>query len=343
MSSEFAVASVLCVLLSACGGGKRHRPARLTLYCGAQLEWCELASARFERETGVRVAMTRRSSGETLAQLWAERHNPRGDVWWGGTGDGHIQAAEAGLLEPYRSPRAGELYDWAADPEGKGKHHTTGAYLGALSFAYNRDWLAKKHLEPPQRWADLASIAYRGEIQMANPASSGTAYTVLATIVQLFGEDRGFDYLEKLDANVNQYTSSGAAPVRAAARGETGIAIVFLHDAVVQKAAGFPIDVVIPSEGTGYEIGCASIIRGARHPQSARRFVDWSLGTPAQELGARARSYQWPSNRSARAPALLPPLASVHLVPLDLGRFGSKRTRARLLRRWDAQVRGVAR
>ncbi|MBI2892781.1 MAG: ABC transporter substrate-binding protein [Deltaproteobacteria bacterium] len=325
------------------GGGKRHRPARLTLYCGAQLEWCELASAEFERETGVRVSMTRRSSGETLAQLWAERRNPRGDVWWGGTGDGHIQAAEAKLLEPYRSPRLGELHEWAVDPEGRGLHHTTGAYMGALSFAYNRDWLGKKGLDAPRSWADLAKPAYRGEIQMANPASSGTAYTVLATIVQLLGEDRGFAYLEKLDANVNQYTSSGAAPVRAAARGETAIAIVFLHDAVVQKSAGFPIEVVLPSEGTGYEIGCASIIRGARHPDSARRFVDWILGSRAQELGARARSYQWPSNRSARAPALLPPVASVGLIPFDMGRFGSKRTRARLLSRWERQVRGGAR
>ncbi|MFM7347716.1 MAG: substrate-binding domain-containing protein, partial [Tagaea sp.] len=66
----------------------------LTLYCSVQEEWCRPMATAFERETGIRVNMTRKSSGETYAQVKAERQNPRGDVWWGGTGDPYLQAAE---------------------------------------------------------------------------------------------------------------------------------------------------------------------------------------------------------------------------------------------------------
>ena len=66
----------------------------LVVYCAVQEEWCRPMVAAFERKTGVKVAMTRKSSGETYAQVKAESSNPRGDVMWGGTGDPHLQAAE---------------------------------------------------------------------------------------------------------------------------------------------------------------------------------------------------------------------------------------------------------
>ena len=72
---------------------------------------------------------------------------------------------------------------------------------------------------------------------MANPNSSGTAYTALATFVQMMGEDQAFDYLQKLHANINQYTKSGSAPIKAAAQGETVVGIVFQHDAVTMAVS----------------------------------------------------------------------------------------------------------
>ncbi|MBK7857287.1 MAG: ABC transporter substrate-binding protein [Archangiaceae bacterium] len=312
-------------------------PRKLTVYCSVQLEWCELLVKTYAAQTGVTVAMTRKSAGETLAQVTAERRNPRGDVWFGGTGDGHVQAAEALLTEPYVSPRVSELHDWARDPAGDGR--TTGIYLGALGYTYSSDWLAKKGIPTLTRWTDLLDARLEGEVQVANPNSSGTAYTLLATWVQLFGEDHAFEFLQALDKNVNQYTQSGAAGARAAARGETGIGIVFLHDAMTEKAAGYPLELVVPEEGTGYETGCISIIHGARHLAEAKQFVDWALSKEAQELGEQAHSYQWPSNASARAPAHAVNLDAVKLINFDLKRWGQKSERARLLERWQREVR----
>ena len=71
---------------------------KLTLYCSAQEDWCQLMARSFEDATGIDVNMTRKSSGETFAQIRAESSNPKGDVWWGGTGDPHLQAAEEGFM-----------------------------------------------------------------------------------------------------------------------------------------------------------------------------------------------------------------------------------------------------
>lgn len=330
---------LLLAFPSACKQGKRRRTPKLTLYCSTQIEWCQLTKNAFEQDTGIAVSMIRKSSGEMYAQIWAERRNPKGDVWFGGTGDAHIQAAEAKLTAPYRTKHAKELFPWAVDPAGKGEHRATGIYMGALGFAYNTEWQKAKGIEPPRGWKDLTDERFRGEIQMANPNSSGTAYTMLATIVQLFGEEEGFQYLEKLHANINQYTKSGAAPVRAAGRGETGIGISFLHDAMTQKTAGFPLKLVVPEEGTGFEIGCVSMIRGARHPESAERFVDWALTPRAQELAAEVPAFQLPSNRRARIPEDAPRADQMKLIDFDFVRFGSKEERTRLLTKWENEVK----
>ncbi len=310
----------------------------LTLYCSPQEEWCQVMVTAFTAETGIDVAMTRKSSGETYAQIAAEASNPKGDVWWGGTGDPHLQAAEEGLTEAYESPMLPELHDWAVNQYEAADGKTVGIYAGALGFGYNTELLEEKGLEPPACWADLIKPEYAGEVQMANPNSSGTAYTALATFVQMMGEDEAFEYLKKLHANINQYTKSGSAPIKAAGLGETMVGIVFQHDAVTQKVAGFPIEVVSPCEGTGYEIGSMSIIKGGPNPESARKFYDFALRPDIQTLARDAQAYQVPSNQNAEAPPESPDFSSIKLIDYDFVTYGSSDTRTRLLSRWDAEV-----
>ena len=312
---------------------------RLNLYCSVQEDWCQLMQTEFEKATGVKVAMTRKSSGETYAQIKAEKDNPRGDIWWGGTGDPHLQAAEENLTAAYESPRMKEMQDWSVQQWKTGKQRTVGIYAGALGFGFNTELLAKKNLPEPKCWADLVKPEYKGEVQVANPHSSGTSYTMVASLVQILGENGAFDYLRKLNVNVNQYTKSGAAPIVAAGRGETLIGIVFMHDAITQAVRNFPIKTVAPCEGTGYEIGSMSIIAGARNMESARKFYDWALSAEAQALGAKAQSYQVPSNRNAPTPPQAPRLSDVKLINYDFQKFGSSDERKRLLTRFDAEIK----
>ncbi len=324
-------------------GAAANAAEKLTLYCSPQIEWCQLVIAEFQKATGIKVAMTRKSSGETFAQINAERKNPKGDVWWGGTGDPHLQAAEEGLTQKYNSPMLAKLHPWAQSQANQADNKTFVIYMGALGFGYNTELLAKKGLPVPKCWKDLIKADYKGEVQIANPNSSGTAYTTLATMVQLFGEDGGFDYMKGLHKNVNQYTKSGSAPIKAAARGETTIGIVFLHDAVTQRINGFPIQAVAPCEGTGYEIGSMSIIKDARNLESAKKWYDWALSPAAQKLMPQAKAYQVPSNASVAPPPEAPKVEQIKLIDYDFKKYGSSAERKRLLAKWDKDVKSLPR
>jgi iron(III) transport system substrate-binding protein len=283
--------------------------------------------------------MTRKSSGEFYAQLKAEAANPKGDIWWGGTGDPHLQAAEEGLTDPYVSPRLDELQDWAKNQAKAAKFRTVGVYAGALGFSFNTAELAKRKLPEPKCWADLAKPIYKDDVQVANPNSSGTSYTMLATLVQIMGEQKAFDYMKALHKNINQYTKSGAAPARAAATGESLIGITFQHDAVVQAIGGAPVKIVSPCEGTGYEIGSMSIIKGAKNLANARKWYDWALSPEAQAIGSNLKiSYQVPSNKKSPIPPQAPKLSEIKLIDYDFAKYGSSAERSRLLKRWDDEV-----
>jgi ABC-type Fe3+ transport system, periplasmic component len=185
-------------------------------------------------------------------------------------------------------------------------------------------------------------VRLKDEVQVSDPNSAGTAYTALATIVQLMGEEPAFDYLKKLHRNVNQYTKSGAAPAKALSLGETSVGINFQHDLVPFILQGAPIKIVSPCEGTGYETGSMSLIKGARNLKEAQTWYDWALTAEAQEVGPQAKvSFQVPSNKQARTAPEAPDFSRIKFIKYDFDKFGSSETRKRLLARWTNEVKSL--
>lgn len=330
------IAGTIVTVLSS---GSVAAAEKMTLYCSAQEDWCQLMAKGFEEASGIKVNMTRKSSGETFAQIKAESSNPKGDVWWGGTGDPHLQAAEENLTEAYESSMRGELNDWAISQSESAGNKTIGIYSGALGYGYNETLLQKNNLPEPACWKDLLKPEYKGHVQMANPNSSGTAYTTLATIVQLFGEDEGFEFMKGLHKNINNYTKSGSAPIKSAARGENTIGIVFMHDAVKQAVSGFPIKVVAPCEGTGYEIGSMSLIKGGRNTDNGKKFYDWALTADVQSRALEVKAFQVMANKGAKSSPKAPDLSTIKLIDYDFQKYGSSNERKRLLKKWDDEVK----
>ena len=322
--------------------GQSRAAGTVVVYCGVNEEWCRAAAGAFEQKTGVHVDMTRQSAGEIYARLRAEKDNPRGDIWFGGTGDPHLQAADQKLTEPYKSAALGQLRDWAQNQAERSGNRTVGLYLGALGFGYNAKDLASHKLTPPACWADLLQPGFKGEVQMADPNASGTAWTMLATIVQLMGEDKAFDYLKRLNKNIDQYTSAGAAPAQAVGRGETMVGVTFQHDMIDAAKTYKDVRVVSPCEGTGYEIGSMSLISGARHPDEARQFYDWALTPEAQVLAGQHGSYQIPSNTATPVPPEAPDISKIKLIDYDFAKYGSSAERTRLLTRWTQEVKNAS-
>lgn len=313
----------------------------IAFICSAQQEYCQALATSYERRTGAKVAMVRKSTGEAYAQIKSEAANPKTDLWWGGTGDPHLQAAGEGLTEVYRSPALSQLHDWAQKQAERSGYRTVGVYAGALGLIYNPAQLAKLGVPEIKCWKDLLHPKLKDEVQVADPNSSGTSYTMLATMVQLMGEDAAYGYLRSLHKNISQYTKSGGAPAKAVALGEASAGIVFLSDALNTILEKAPVKSAAPCEGTGYEVGSMSLVKGARNMEAAKKFYDWLIQPEAQAIGIGVKSYQVPANKAVSLPPDIAPLVDAKLIEYDFAKFGGPAERTRLLARWDREVKNA--
>lgn len=335
MPPAIARASLCAILFAAA----LPAAAQLNMYCSSpNTAWCQGMAVGFEKATGTRVAVVQKATGEMLAQIKAERANPKGDVWWAGPADSYLQAAEEGLLEEYRSPNVAQLYDWAQRITDVSRNRVAGVYGGILALGYNTEIGAKKKLPVPKCWRDLLDPALKGEVMLGNPNSSGTAYLMVASLVQVMGEDEAFRFMADLNRNVTSYARSGIGPMTAVTRGEVYVGSTVLHGVINEIVRGFPVLPVLPCEGVGYEVGSMAIIKGTRNLDAARKFYDWALTADAQKIGLDVKEYAIPTNRSVPLPPQVPKLTEVKVIAYDFAKFGASDTRRRLLERWEKDV-----
>ncbi len=314
---------------------------RLVVYCSATNEMCEAVTKSFETKFDVKTSFIRNGSGSTFAKVEAEKNNPQADVWYGGTFDPQAQAAELGLLQAYRSPNVDQVVERFQDPAKVKGNYVSAIYMGILGFGVNTERLKKLGInEVPKCWKDLTDPRLKGEIQVADPQSSGTAYTAIATFVQLWGDQAAFDYFKQLHPNVSQYTKSGVTPSRNTARGETTVGIGFLHDYAVEKKNGAPIEMIVPCEGTGYELGGLSIIKGARNLDNAKLFVDYVLSKEGQEVAwKKGESHQTLTNTTAEQSTTAFDPSKLNLINYDFEKYGAAEERKRLIEKWVQDVK----
>lgn len=296
----------------------------LNVLCTPQEQWCQGMKQEFEAKYGITVNYVRMSSGEALARVQAEKDNPQFDIWWGGPIDSFVAAKQEGLLEAYDSPNYANLTDPAKMKDVD--NQWVGVYVGTLGFATNSDWLAENPgVEAPTSWDDLLRPEFTGQVMVAHPSSSGTSYTALATVLQLRGEEAGWEYLRQYNAQIAQYTKSGAAPAKFVGQGEAAVAIVFSHDIVNEiENNKLPLVLTFPEEGTGYEIGGMGIIKGAKNLDAAKLWFDWALTPEAQALGPTYAAYQAPTVKGVELSH--PELLEVNLIDYDFIWAGENKT-----------------
>ncbi|MCK5766875.1 MAG: ABC transporter substrate-binding protein [Candidatus Atribacteria bacterium] len=272
------VAILLCsVFVTGLAAGKV-----LHMYTAFVTEEAKYYIDAFEKETGIDVEWVRMSSGEVLARIEAEAANPQASMWHAGSNTSHINAASKGLLEPYKPNTDFELIgilhaeDWA----------WTGFYTGAIGFVSNVNYLKEHNVKAPTTWSQLLDPAFEDNIAMAYPYTSGTAYTTYATLVQMIGMDKALDWWEEFDKqSIHQYTKSGTACIAMVGIGEVAVGIAFSHDIMAKGInKGYPVVMTFPEEGTGYEVGGLSLIKGGPEPELAKQFIDWCYTKNAQNL-----------------------------------------------------------
>ncbi|MDR0389370.1 MAG: ABC transporter substrate-binding protein [Spirochaetaceae bacterium] len=332
----------LCLAFLACGsksGGSSRSASpeynQLTVYSALPDQEIPTYFNAFEQDTGIHVNYVRLSAGEMMARIAAEKNNPQASVMHGGSSDTYVAAGKEGLLTPYQSPELVNIPSQYHDADGVWNP----IYVGAIAFVCNTDWFKENSMSLPTSWADLIKPEFRGQISMAHPATSGTSYTILATLIQLFGEEGAFNYLRQLNANVRQYTKAGAAPPQEAALGEAAIAITFSHDGLKPKVEGYPVELVFPSEGTGYEVGGVALIKNGfeKEQENAKRFIDWFMSVRCQELYIDSGSNRLPVNTKAKYTPGLVSLDELHIINYDAVWAGQNK--ADFVAKFDAQIR----
>lgn len=298
---------------------------QLTVYTALPESELPTYFSEFQKDTGIKIQYVRLSAGELLARVQAEKNNPQASVWFGGSFDNFVPAGKAGLLEAYQSPELKNIPKEFHDPAG----FANPFYVGAISFACNTDWFKKKGLPYPTSWDDLLKPEFKGQISLAHPGTSGTSYTILATIVQMRGEADSWKYFAALNQNVRQYTKSGATPPMDVGLGEAAIGITFSHDGLKPAFEGYPVALSFPKDGTGYEIGCTALIKGApaREQANAKRFIDWILSKRGQELFENSKSFRLPVNRLATPPKGAIDTDSLKVIPYNAIWAGENRKR----------------
>jgi iron(III) transport system substrate-binding protein len=156
----------------------------------------------------------------------------------------------------------------------------------ASAICFNTVEAGKKNLPKPAAWADLTHPAYRGQITMPHPASSGTGYLMVSAWLQMKGEQRGWAYMDGLHQNIGVYTHSGSKPCRQAGAGEYPVGLSFEYRANRTKKDGAPIDIVLPSEGLGWDMEATAILRTTKTADAAKTLADWAVTRKANELYA---------------------------------------------------------
>ncbi len=230
----------------------------------------------------VEVKMLRLSTGDIAARFMAEKDNMQADVIWGIGATNVLQFKNAGLLEPYAPKGLERILPLFRDKANPPSWVAIDIYMSA--FCFNTDTAKKHSLPKPESWADLTKPVYKGHVVMPNPASSGTGYLSVVSILQRMGEAEGWKYLDALDKNIAEYTKSGSKPCKDSAAGERAVGVSFEYVALEMKKKGAPVEMVLPKEGSGYEIEANALTKkGAKNP-AARQFLDWAISDDSLKL-----------------------------------------------------------
>jgi iron(III) transport system substrate-binding protein len=286
----FTLALAVVVLVAACvapqevaetatpmGQENAAENSSITVYTALEDDQIQDYLSSFKAQhPDIEVNIVRDSTGIITAKLLAEAENPQADVVWGTAASSLLVAEEKGLLEPYSPAGLDAVNPRFRDEANPPKWVGIDVWMSA--FCVNTVEAEKLGLPIPKGWTDLTNPVYKGHIVMSNPASSGTGFLSVSSILQNSADEaEGWAYLDKLHANVAQYMHSGSRPCKAAGQGEFPIGISFDYRAVKQKNDGEPIQPVFPVEGSGWDVEANALIKKPEIKQASKTFLDWAI------------------------------------------------------------------
>ncbi|KDE38843.1 Ferric iron ABC transporter, iron-binding protein [Nitrincola lacisaponensis] len=275
--------TTLALALGAAVAAQAASATELTVYTAVESDDLQKYAQRFNQaHPEITIRWVRDSTGVMTARLLAEKDNPRADVIWGLAATSLLLLDDEGLLEPYAPAGVEKLDPKFVD------QNTPPAWVGmdawVAAICYNTIEGEKLGVPMPTSWEDLTRPEYKGHVVMPNPSSSGTGYLDVASWIQLWGEEQAWTFMDGLHDNISRYTHSGSAPCNLAASGEAVVGVSFAFRAARLKSQGAPVEVVFPSEGLGWDMEAAAIVKGTQNLEAAQTLMDWAVSREANEL-----------------------------------------------------------
>ncbi len=325
-----------CLALATVLGASVTLPAqaqktKLTVYTALENDQLGPFKAAIEAAVPeVEIVWVRDSTGVITARFLAEKDNPRADMVMGQAATALLLFEKMGLLEPYKPAGVDALKEVFRDT--KEPYAWTGmdAYLGVI--CYNTVEAGKIGATPPGSWKDLLDAKYKGKLVMPHPASSGTGYLMVGAWLQMMGEAEGWKFMDALHENMAVYTHSGSAPCVQAARGERVAGVALDMRGASEKTKGAPLEVIIPAEGTGWEMEASAIVKGTKNLDVAKKVADWTATKAANELYSKTYATVAMPNTGS-APPNYPANAEKLMIKNDL--VWMAENRERILAEWS--------
>jgi iron(III) transport system substrate-binding protein len=269
--------------LGLAGSALAQTKTKLTVYTA--LENDQLAPYKTAIEADVPevdIQWVRDSTGVITARFLAEKDNPKADLVLGLAATSLLAFEAQGLLEAYTPKGAEALKAGFKDQTPPLTWTGMDAWLAVVCF--NTAEAEKGQIARPTSWMDLTKPEFKGKVVMPHPASSGTGYLAIAAWLQSMGEEKAWAFMDKLHDNIAVYTHSGSAPCVQAAKGERLVGIGFDMRGASEKTKGAPIDLIVPSEGVGWDMEAAAIVKGTKNAEAAKKVMDWVASKKANEL-----------------------------------------------------------
>ena len=337
--SKLSKTLVLTGLLALAGAASAQK-TQLLVYTALETDQIKAYQEGFNKvNPDIEIKWVRDSTGVITAKLLAEKANPQADVVMGVAASSLALLDKQGMLIPYAPLNLDAIMSQYRDK--KSPPAWFGMDVWGATVCFNTVEAQKKNIPKPSSWQDLTKPAYKGQVVMPNPASSGTGYFDVVAWLTLFGDQDGkgggWKYMDGLHANIAQYTHSGSKPCNMAASGEFVVGISFEYRANSNKAKGAPIDLVIPKEGLGWDLEAFAIHKGTKKLDAAKKLADWASSKDAMMLYGK--------NFAITAqPGVAAPLANVpkdyeqRLVKLDFNYAAEQRER--ILTEWTRRYDG---
>jgi iron(III) transport system substrate-binding protein len=305
--------SLVALSLAACSSDKGNggeESKELTLYSPHPAETINLIVEEFQKDTGIKVNVIAAGTGELLQRVKSESGNALGDVLWGGGAES--LASFTDYFESYKSKELDNIDPMYYDSEYK----WIGESPLPMVIMYNTNLV--KEEDVPKSWKDLLKPEFKGKIAMADPSKSGSAYTIMATMIEAYGGDpAGWDFIKDFYANLDgKVLGSSSGVYKGVADGEYALGLTLEKEAIKFELAGSPTKIVYPSEGTSAIPDGVALIKGAKNEANAKRFIDYVLSKETQTIMSEQLSRR-SIRKDAKAPEGLGPLSDITQVDYD--------------------------